>query len=157
VARVLAEPLYFRHDGGQSKVKLNDRCTPAPSSSSSSLTSKLLRSDQPPTTHRPPSTETDLPERHEPVNVGPAELTTRPHLLLARAGRLLSSAQFKNNFFTEMCSGSEAGSHLRLIYFVSLNSRLECNKEEEVESGAAVHIRQLWRGKDRGEGLGFRV
>jgi len=27
--------------------------------------------------------------------------------------------------------GSEAGSYLRLIYFVSLNSRLESNKEEE--------------------------
>ena len=26
--------------------------------------------------------------------------------------------QFKNNFFAEMCSGSEAGSYLRLIDFV---------------------------------------
>ena len=25
------------------------------------------------------------------------------------------SSQFKNNYFTEMCSGSEAGSYLRLI------------------------------------------
>jgi len=25
---------------------------------------------------------------------------------------------YGNNYFTEMCSGSEAGSHLRLIYFV---------------------------------------
>ena len=25
--------------------------------------------------------------------------------------------QFKNNYFTEMCSGSEAGSYLRLIDF----------------------------------------
>ena len=32
-----------------------------------------------------------------------------------------------------MCSGSEAGSYLRLIDIVSLNSRLECNKEEEEE------------------------
>jgi len=38
---------------------------------------------------------------------------------------------FENNHFTEMCSGSEAGSYLRLIDFVSLNSRLESNKEEE--------------------------
>jgi len=30
-----------------------------------------------------------------------------------------------------MCSGSEAGSDSRLIDFVSLNSRLESNKEEE--------------------------
>jgi len=28
------------------------------------------------------------------------------------------SYQFENNYFTEMCSGSEAGSHLRLIDFV---------------------------------------
>ena len=28
------------------------------------------------------------------------------------------SAQFENNYFTEMCSGSEAGSCLRLIDFV---------------------------------------
>ena len=28
------------------------------------------------------------------------------------------SSQFKNNYFTEMCSGFEAGSHLRLIDFV---------------------------------------
>ena len=30
-----------------------------------------------------------------------------------------------------MCSGSEAGSYLRLIDFVPLNSRLESNQEEE--------------------------
>ena len=28
------------------------------------------------------------------------------------------SSQFENNYFTEMCSGSEAGSYLRLVYFV---------------------------------------
>ena len=28
------------------------------------------------------------------------------------------SSQFENNFFTEMCSSSEAGSYLRLIDFV---------------------------------------
>ena len=27
-------------------------------------------------------------------------------------------AQFENNYFTEMCSGSDAGSYLRLIDFV---------------------------------------
>jgi len=32
-----------------------------------------------------------------------------------------------------MCSGSEEGTYLRLIDFVSLNSRLESNKEEEEE------------------------
>jgi len=30
----------------------------------------------------------------------------------------LPSVQFENNYFTEMCSGSEAGSYLRLIVFV---------------------------------------
>jgi len=29
-----------------------------------------------------------------------------------------TSPQFENNYFTEMCSGSEAGSYLRLIDFV---------------------------------------
>ena len=37
------------------------------------------------------------------------------------------SSQFENNYFTEMCSRSEAGSYLRLIG-VSLNSRLESNR-----------------------------
>ena len=27
------------------------------------------------------------------------------------------NSQFKNNYFTEMCSGSEAGSYLRLVDF----------------------------------------
>ena len=41
------------------------------------------------------------------------------------------ASQFDNNYFTEMCSGSEAGSYLRLIDFcASLNSRRESNKEE---------------------------
>ena len=30
---------------------------------------------------------------------------------------LLCASQFKNNYFTEMCSGSEAVSYLRLIDF----------------------------------------
>ena len=29
-----------------------------------------------------------------------------------------ATSQFENNYFTEMCSGSEAGSYLRLINFV---------------------------------------
>ena len=37
----------------------------------------------------------------------------------------------QNNYFTEMCSGSEEGSYLRLVDFASLNSRLESVKEEE--------------------------
>ena len=41
-----------------------------------------------------------------------------------------SELQFKNHYFTEMCSGSKEGSYLRLIDFLSLNSKLESNKEE---------------------------
>ena len=41
--------------------------------------------------------------------------------LIASSSRLFSSpacrAEFKNNYSTEMCSGSEAGSYLRLIDF----------------------------------------
>jgi len=37
-----------------------------------------------------------------------------------------------------MCSGSDAGTFLRLIDFVSLNYRLESNKEEEEKYGDAV-------------------
>ena len=33
------------------------------------------------------------------------------------------SYQFKNNYFTEMCSGSEAGSYLRLIDFVHVERK----------------------------------
>jgi len=33
--------------------------------------------------------------------------------------------------FNKLCSGSVAGSYLRLIDFLSLNSRLESNKEEK--------------------------
>jgi len=31
---------------------------------------------------------------------------------------MASPTQFENNYFTEMCSGSDAGSYLRLIFFV---------------------------------------
>ena len=34
----------------------------------------------------------------------------------------LYSSQFENNYFTEMCSGSEAGSYLRLIYLMYLST-----------------------------------
>jgi len=35
-----------------------------------------------------------------------------------RARSLHTRFEFENNYFTEMCSGSEAGSYLRLIDFV---------------------------------------
>ena len=40
-------------------------------------------------------------------------------------------AQLKNNYSAEMWSGFGEGAYLRLIDFVSLNSRLKRNKEEE--------------------------
>ena len=46
-------------------------------------------------------------------------------------------SQLKNNRFTEICSGSEKGSYLRLIDVVSLNSRLESSKEEEEGLGVS--------------------
>jgi len=40
----------------------------------------------------------------------------QPHMI--RVGPVdRYSSQFKNNYFTEMCCGSEAGSHLRFIDF----------------------------------------
>jgi len=40
-----------------------------------------------------------------------------------------------------MCSGSEEGSYLRLIDFLSLNSRLESNKQEEEKGVSSASIR----------------
>jgi len=47
-----------------------------------------------------------------------------------RGKHQVESSQFRNNFFTEMCSGSEAGLYVRRRRCVSLNSRLETNNEE---------------------------
>jgi len=33
------------------------------------------------------------------------------------ANQVRTELQFKNNYFTELCCGSEAGSYLRLIHF----------------------------------------
>jgi len=44
------------------------------------------------------------------------------------------SSQFENNYFTEMCSGSEAGSYVRLIDFVyhaTLGLRAIKKREED--------------------------
>ena len=35
---------------------------------------------------------------------------------------MANPAQFENNYFTEVCSGSEAGSYLRLVDFVYYSS-----------------------------------
>ena len=58
-----------------------------------------------------------------------------------RAGGTLSS-QFKNNYFTEMCSGSEAGSYSRLIncvYHSTLGLRVIKKKKRRY---AEVAVRQ---------------
>ena len=46
--------------------------------------------------------------------------------------------QFENNHLKEMCSGSEAGSYLRLLDVVSLNSRLDSYAEEEGGEGSGL-------------------
>jgi len=64
----------------------------------------------------------------------------------------LYSSQFENNFFTEICSGSEAGSYLRLIDFVyhsTLGSRV--TKKKEVLEGRVQDSGFRFRG------FGFRV
>ena len=45
-----------------------------------------------------------------------------------------ASSRFKNNYFTEICSGSEEGSYLRLIDFFI--TQLYSNNEEEEEKEA---------------------
>ena len=52
------------------------------------------------------------------------------------AGVLNCWGQFKNNSFTEMCSGSEAGSYLRLIDFC--NTLQGCGVGVHI-SGGGVH------------------
>ena len=57
-----------------------------------------------------------------------------------------SSSQFENNYFTEMCSGSEAGAYLRLIDFVyhsTLGFRVIKKKKIPQDSGVVSARRQL--------------
>ena len=46
---------------------------------------------------------------------------------------MIQHAPPKNKCLAEMCSGSEEGSDLRRMFFVSLDSRLESHKLEEDE------------------------
>ena len=50
--------------------------------------------------------------------------------------QLASCAVHSSNCFTQMCSGYEEGSYMRLIDAISLNSRLKSNKEEKVTKKA---------------------
>ena len=55
-------------------------------------------------------------------------------------------APFENNYFTEMCGGSEAGSYLRLIDFVyhsTLGSRVIKKKKEQ--EGRASSVESILR------------
>ena len=52
-----------------------------------------------------------------------------------RSGPVNPFSQFKNNYITEMCSGSEAGSYLRLIdfaYHSTLGLRVIRREEEKI-------------------------
>jgi len=66
--------------------------------------------------------------KHDPVG--------EVHMSTSGAGPFLS--QFENNYFREMCSGSEAGSCLRLIDFVyhsTLGLRVITKKRRSVPFG----------------------
>ena len=55
----------------------------------------------------------------------------------------LRRSQFENNYFTEMCSGSEAGSYLRLIvsvYHSTLGLRVIKNKKKSGRCAAAARL-----------------
>ena len=48
-------------------------------------------------------------------------------------------SQFEHNYFTEMCSGSEAGSYVRLIDFVHHSTLVLREIQRREEENAAVH------------------
>ena len=59
---------------------------------------------------------------------------------ISSAISLACSSQFENNYFTEMCSGSKAGSYLRLIDFCITQRKAQgpsrtCNESKEQPLG----------------------
>jgi len=62
-------------------------------------------------------------------------------------GHLMCESRFKNNYFTEMCSGSEAGSYLRLLYHSTLGLRVITKNKKLQGAGVRVSV--------RAQGLGF--
>ena len=69
-------------------------------------------------------------------------------LLGASSSSLLLSFEnnFENNYFTEMCSGSEAGSYLRLIDFVyhsTLGLRVITRERESLLGAPRQHFSNL--------------
>jgi len=84
--------------------------------------------------------------------------------ILARSRRRgPSSNRFKNNHFTEMCSGSEAGSYLRLIDSCITQLKAQgpsrtCNesKEEEVMTDQVVRFEGRFLARSRRGGHALR-
>jgi len=77
----------------------------------------------------PPSSRTFTSPRTSPcrskrVNLSMVPDFSQVHMLGVRYESVNDrySSQFENNYFTEMCSGSEAGSYLRRIDFVYLST-----------------------------------
>ena len=70
---------------------------------------------------------------------------------------LSNTLRLKNNYFAEMCSGSEEGSYLRLVdFFVSLNARLKSNKEEKKANAPQGSWSAVYGVQYTVEGLRFR-
>ena len=78
----------------------------------------------------PPVTGTNLTTPH--VKYALSSPRVASEAAQCRTGLLVRS-QFEKNCFTEMCSGSEAGSHLRLIDFVYHSTLVLRVKERERE------------------------
>ena len=77
-------------------------------------------------------------------------------LFLVQSGRDASTVwykinHFENNYFTEMCSGSEAGSYLRLIDFL-YHSTLGLRVIKKRKKNSLVHV-SVWT--DPRENLAF--
>jgi hypothetical protein len=84
----------------------------------------------------------------------------RPSTPASRVRRLTS--QFENYYFTEMCSGSEAGEYLRLMDFVyrstlGLREVKEKKKFDLFVSGVLSARSRLWGFGLQVWGSGFRV
>ena len=96
--------------------------------------------------------ESEVCERQQvPRPVGPAGWRSAFLFAVVQSTLLLASGdQFENNYLTEVCSGSEAGSYLRLIDFVyhsTLGLRVIKKKKKRKALGREVARRKEKRGK----------
>jgi len=90
---------------------------------------------------------------------GPAPVPAAPAGPAGTASTTCCS-KVKNNYFTEMCSGSEAGSYLRLMDFVyhsTLGLRVIKNNKKVQRFGSSVSGCGLRVQEVRGWGIGNRV